>query len=185
MALKKSAVLRSTASLARNNDWEFRQLVAPASSIGRIPDGLRALISPEELPKTEPTKITGSVAGYSISQQGRHKTGGSITLKVSENSDGEASDYFERLKALNNPRDSSGELTGQGVLEVDKEGEYSIVQYGADLTQIKKYILTHAVVVDCQTNQLSNSEEAEFVELTVTIDYKDHVIYNKDNVVIS
>lgn len=183
--LPKSDVLQSNATIARNNDWEFQQTQAPKAGPGTLTAKLIARISPKELPKSEPTKITGAVAGWTITQHGRHKTDGSITIECVEGVDGESGIYFEKLKALNNPRDSSGKLTGKGLLEEDKEGEYTIKMTGPDGKQIKKFELKRAIISNVEAGEIENSEEGQFSKLTITIDYKDHVQRGPNNEILS
>jgi hypothetical protein len=185
MPLPKVAVLQSNSSIAKNNDWAFAQTQAPSKGPGVLPVELLARIAPGELPKSVPTDITGNVAGYAITQQGRHKTGGTITIKITEGSDGKSGIYFESLKGLNNPRDSSGNLSGKGYLENEKEGEYTIVQNGADGKQFRKHVIKQAVVTDVTQGELSDSEEGAFVVFTVTFNYKDNVILGPNNQVLS
>lgn len=185
MPLPKATVLASTASLLRNNDWEFRQTLAPAAGQGIIDDVLRARINASDLPKSEPSPVTGSIAGYSITHAGRHKTGGSISITVFEATDGTSSSYFETLKALNNPRDSAGQLTGIQVEEEQKEGEYTFSLKGTNNTVAKKYTIKQAVVVDVTPSALAPGEEAEFVSFTITFDYKDHTIRDANGQIIA
>lgn len=184
MPLPKEQVLQSNATIAKNNDWEFQQTQAP-KGFSALDAKLLARISPKDLPKSEPTKITGAVAGYTITQHGRSKTDGSITIKVTEGVDGASAIYFEKLNALNNPRGGDGNLTGIGVLEQDKEGEYVIKQNGPDGKQIKKFVMKRAVVANVEPGEVEDSEEGQFITYTVTIDFKDHAKYGPNNEILS
>jgi hypothetical protein len=185
MPLPKAKVLQSTANLARNNDWVFAQTQAPSAGPGAISEELIARIAPGQLPEAEETPVTGAVAGYTIEQTGRHKTVGTITFTVVEAADGTSAEYFEKLKALNNPRDSSGGLTGVQFKEEEKEGEYTITQQTVDGKTVKSYKLIRAVVRNVKSNELSKSEEAEFVEYTITLHYKDFVTLGANGQVLS
>jgi hypothetical protein len=176
MPLPKAKILAATASLLRNNDWAFSQTLAPKAGSGMLSDILKARINASELPKIEPSPVTASIAGYEITQAGRHKTGGEITIQIFEAADGQSSAYFEALKGLNNPRNSAGQLTGVGVPEADKEGEYTFSLLGVDNTVVKKYTIKQAVVMDVVSSELAPGEEAEFVSFTVSFQFKDHTI---------
>lgn len=185
MPMPKSTILTATASMIRNNDWAFSQTSAPSAGFGALSETLKARINVNELPKSEATPVTGQVAGYTITHAGRHKTDGVLTIEIKEGADGLSSGYFESLKALNNPRNTSGQLTGVGVAESKKEGEYTVSLLGSDNKVVKKYTLKQAVVTDVSPSSLAPGEEAEFVSFTITIAYKDHTIRGASGQIIA
>ena len=183
--MPKANVLASTSTALRTNEWEFKQTLSPQAGPGALSEILRARITPSELPKSEPKPVTGQVGGYTIEHAGRHKTNGTITVEIVEASDGSSSDYFERLKALNNPRNSAGQLTGAQIEEAQKEGEYTFSLIGTNNSVAKKYTIKQAVVTDVSSTTLAPGEEAEFVKFTVTFAYKAHHIRNANGQIIA